>query len=55
MQRNDVDSNEENEDDVPPTSVSGSVRPPLDVDELVPNPRVQQQAGPDSAASGVLM
>ena len=43
-QRNDVVSDEENED-VQPVSVSGSVRPPLDVDELVSDPNIQQEAG----------
>ena len=50
-QRNDVVSDEENED-VQPVSVSGSVRPPLDVDELVSDPNIQQEAGCASAASG---
>ena len=49
-QRNDVVSDEENEDDVPPASVSGSVRPPLDIDELVPDPNIQQEVGRASAA-----
>ena len=50
-QRNDVVSDEEKED-VQPVSVSGSVRPPLDVDELVSDPNIQQKAGCASAVSG---
>ena len=50
-QRNDVVSDEEN-DDVRPVSISGSVRPPLDVDELVSVPNIQQEEGCTFAASG---
>ena len=49
--RNDVVSDEENED-VQPVSISGSVRPPLEVDELVSDPNIQPEAGRVSAASG---
>ena len=35
MPRNDVESNEENEDNIPPPQVSGSVRPSLNVDDLI--------------------
>ena len=35
MQRNDVVSNEESEDNIPPPQVSGSVRPSLNVDDLI--------------------
>ena len=50
-QRNDVVSDEENVD-VQPVSVSGSLRPSLEVDELVSDPNIQQEAGRASAASG---
>ena len=33
--RNDVESNEESEDNIPPPQVSGSVRPSLNVDDLI--------------------
>ena len=45
MQRNDVDSNEDNEDDVPPPPVSGSVRPSLNVDDLVLSQNIHQGSG----------
>ena len=45
MQRNDVETNEENEDNVPPPQVSGSVRPSLNVDDLVLSQNVHQQTG----------
>ena len=35
MPRNDVESNEENEDNIPPPQVSVSVRPSLNVDDLI--------------------
>ena len=35
MQRNDVESNEESEDHIPPPQVSRSVRPSLKVDDLI--------------------
>ena len=35
MQRNDVESNEESEDNIPPPQVSRSVRPSLNVDDLI--------------------
>ena len=44
-QRNDVEINEEIEDDVSPPQVSGSVRPSLNVDDLVPSQNVHQQTG----------
>ena len=50
-QRNDVVSDEEDED-VQPVLVPGSIRPPLDVDELVSDPNIQQEVGCASAASG---
>ena len=50
-QRNDVASDEEN-DDVQPVSISGSVRPPLEVEELISPPNVQSEAVNVSAASG---
>ena len=50
-QRNNVVSDEENED-VQPVSISGSVRPPLEVDELISDPNVQLEAGSASAVPG---
>ena len=50
-QRNNVVSDEENED-VQPVSISGNVRPPLEVDELISDPNVQPETGCASAASG---
>ena len=52
IQRNEVEPNEDNKNDVPPISISGSVRPPLNVDDLILDPVVQQEAGHDSTASG---
>ena len=43
--------NRKNEDNVLPVSVSASVRSPLNVDELVSDPNVQQEARLGSAAS----
>ena len=51
MQGYDVDTNRENEDNVLPVSVSASVRSPLNVDELIADPNVQQEARYGSAAS----
>ena len=50
-QRYHVDTNRENEDNVAPISVSASVRSPLNVNELVSDPTVQQEARLSSAAS----
>ena len=41
--RNDVDSNEENEDNIPPPQVSGSVRPSLNVDDLILSQNIHQE------------
>ena len=45
MQRNDVESNEESEDNIPPPQVSGSVRPSLNVDDLILSQNVHQESG----------
>ena len=44
MQRNNVESNEESEDNVPPPKVSGSVRPSLNVDDLILSQNVHQES-----------
>ena len=44
-QRNDVESNEEIEDNMPPPQVSGSVRPSLNVDDLILSQNVHQESG----------
>ena len=49
MQRNDIESNEEN--NVPTTQASGSVMPPLNVGELIPSPNVHPEAGNTSDTS----
>ena len=49
MQRNDIESNEEN--NVPTTQASGSVLPPLNVGELIPSPNVHPETGNTSDTS----
>ena len=44
-QRNDVESNEESEDNMPPLQVSRSVRPSLNVDDLILSQNVHQESG----------
>ena len=43
-QRNDVESNEESEDNMPTPQVSGSVRPSLNVDDLILSRNVHQES-----------
>ena len=45
MPRNDVESNEENGDNIPSPQVSGSVRPSLNVDELMVRQNIHQESG----------
>ena len=45
MPRNDVESNEESEDNISPPQVSGSVRPSLNVDDLILSQNVHQESG----------
>ena len=44
-QRDDVESNEENEDNIPSPQISRSVRPSLNVDDLILSQNVQQESG----------
>ena len=43
-QRNDVESNEENENNIPPSQVSRSVRPSLHVDDLLLSRNVPRES-----------
>ena len=45
MQRDDVESNEESEDNIPPPQISGSVRPSLNVNDLIQSQNIHQELG----------
>ena len=49
MQRDDIESNEEN--NIPTTQTSEGMMPSLNVGELVPRPNIQQESGNNSDTS----